>query len=358
MSPDFKSHSVAYFIEPILAAHNHRDFEIFCYSDVPTEDSTTIRIKKYADYWRDIYKRFDEKVSELIRKDKIDILIDLAGHTGPRMLLFANKSAPIQVSWIGYPATTGLSTVDYKIVDNFTDPPGMTEKFYAETLIRLPRSFLSYLPEKESPEIENLPSRKNGYVTFGSFNNLPKISSKMISLWSKILKSIPNSHLIIKAGSFIDEKTRIFVLNIFQQEQIEASRLHLMPWLPSKKEHLNMYNHVDIALDTFPYNGTTTICEALWMGVPVISLSGNSHVSRVGLSLLSNIGLSELVASTFDEYVSIAIHLAENIEKLASLRGRLRDMMKHSPVCDAERFTSNLEKCYRQMWEKWCKSNA
>jgi len=356
VSPDFKRHSVAYFIEPVLSAHNREQFEVFCYSLISTEDEVTKRLRGYADHWRNLSGISDEKAAELIRNDSIDILIDLAGHTrNNRILLFALKPAPVQVNWIGYPATTGFSTMDYKIVDNYTDPPGMTEQFYSEKLIRMPESFLCYCPDSESPDVSNLPAFSSGYITFGSFNTFAKISPGVISLWSKILGTLQNARLVIKSFSFTSKGTREQVIDMFKQEGIASKRIELLSWDPLHGKHIEKYNQIDIALDTFPYNGTTTTCEALWMGVPVIVLSGNTHASRVGVSLLSNIGLPELVAGTPDEYVSIAVNLANDINRLQSLKVRLRDIMLHSPLTDSKRFIVNLERCYQAIWENWCK---
>ena len=240
----------------------------------------------------------DEEVTELIQKDEIDILVDLAGHTANnRILVFARKPAPIQISWIGYLATTGLSTMDYKIADNYTDPPGKTEQFYTEKLMRLPESFLCYLPDKDSPEVGPLPALSTGHITFGSFNNFAKVTSEVFALWAKILNELPDSRLILKGKSFRDKTTCQYAINMFTQRGIAAERITLQPSDPSPK-HLESYNLVDIGLDTFPFNGAATTCEAMWMGVPVITLAGTAYHSRVGVSLLSNVGLPELIAKT------------------------------------------------------------
>jgi len=356
-SPDFRRHPVAYFIEPVLATHDRENFEIFCYTLAPIEDDLTKRIQNYSDHWKSIVDISDDEAAKLIRNDEIDILIDLAGHTGNnRILIFARKPAPIQVNWIGYLTTTGLSTMDYKIVDAYIDPPGKTEQFYSEKLIRLPESFLCYLPDKDSPEVGPLPALSKGYITFGSLNKFSKITPEVITLWSKILKELPDSHLMLKGKSFSDKKTCQYALNMFEERGISPERIILQPWDPSPK-HLESYNQIDIALDTFPFNGATTTCEAMWMGVPVITLEGTAYHSRAGVSLLSNVGLPELIAKTQDEYIKIAIDLASNISKLQSLRKSLRDKMSLSPICDAKRFTTNLEMCYRKMWIDWCTNN-
>lgn len=357
VSPDFKKHSVAYFIEPVLTAHSRNQFDILCYSNVKTEDEVTKRLQGYVNQWRNITELSDEKAAELIRKDGIDILVDLAGHTtNNRIFIFVRKPAPLQVSWIGYPATTGLSAIDYKIVDRYTDPPGITEQFYTEKLLRLPDCFLCYLPDKDSPEVSLLPALTSGHITFGSFNNFAKVSPEVITLWSEILKAVPYSHLILKAHNLSFRSTRDYAMKMFSLNGISADRIELLSFDPSTRGHLLAYNRIDIGLDTFPYNGTTTTCEALWMGVPVITLAGNTHASRVGLSLLSNIGLHELIARTPDEYLTKAVNLANDLKRLHSLRERLRDMMLHSPLTNAKRFVSNLEKCYHTMWENWCKT--
>jgi protein O-GlcNAc transferase len=363
VSPDFRTQSVGFFIEPVLSLHNHREFAIFCYANFPPYreqgDTMTNRMKGYADYWRNIFDMSDEAVTELVRRDEIDILVDLAGHSGyNRILVFARQPAPVQVSWLGYPNTTGLSTIHYRIVDNYTDPPGMTDQFYTEKLIRMPECFLCYSPYTESPAVGELPSGTNSHTTFGSFNVLAKMTPEVIALWSQIMKRIPNSRLILKTKSLADNPTRQYIKDLFLRCGITEDRLELYSWIPTFKQHQELYNRIDIGLDTFPYNGTTTTCDAMWMGVPVVTLEGNTHVSRVGVSLLSNVGQSELIARTHDEYVEIAVNLAQDRNKLRALRSELRNMLAHSPLTDAKLFTLNLEHCYKQMWDNWCKSIA
>jgi protein O-GlcNAc transferase len=357
VSPDFKRHAVAYFIEPVLGAHNRELFEVFCYSNADASDNTTERIKTNIDQWRDIGTVSDEKVAELIRNDTIDILIDLAGHTAKgRILLFARKPAPVQVTWIGYPPTTGLSTIDYKIVDRYTDPPGTTERFYTEELIRLPESFVCYLPDRESPEVGPLPAHATGHITFGSFNNFQKVTPQVLEVWARILHAVPRSCLMLKSQIFSDKGTCHYATSVLKEKGIDEYRIIVQSADPSPK-HLESYNAVDIGLDTFPFNGLTTTCEAMWMGVPVICLAGTGYAARAGVSLLSNVGLPECIAWTADEYISLAVTLANDVRRLQLLRGHLRHMMEDSPLCDAKRFTANLEMCYRRIWEKWCHSD-
>ena len=357
VSPDFNKHSVASFIKPVLASHSRERIEVFCYSTVIDEDEVTQCIKGHCAHWRNISGIADKEAVELIRRDGIDILVDLAGHTAHnRLLLFARKPAPVQVSWIGYPATTGLSAVDYKIVDAFTDIPGVTEQYYTERLIRMPHCFLCYLPAENCPEVGRLPALASGHITFGAFNAIAKVSSGVVKSWSRIIKSVPNSQLIMKARSLSDKSTSMYIEEQFTAHGVKADRIKLMGWESSSIDHLNIYNRIDIALDTFPYNGTTTTCEALWMGVPVVTLAGNTHASRVGASLLSNVGLKELIANTSEEYADIAVSLARDIKRLLSMREQLRQMMSNSPLTDAKQFTADIEDCYSKLWHKWCNS--
>jgi protein O-GlcNAc transferase len=355
VSPDFRRHSVAYFIEPVLASHNKEMFEVYCYYNSSIRDEVTERIHGHVNQWRSIVGITDEEAAELIRKDEIDILIDLAGHTaGNRMLLFARKPAPVEASWIGYLATTGLSAMDYKIVDDYTDPLGETERFYTERLMQMPESFLCYQPDRGSPEVGPLPALSSGRITFGSFNNFAKMTPEVFSLWAKILDNVPDASLILKGIGFYDKTTCDYAMDMFAERGIGGERIVLQHPDPSPG-HLASYNKIDIGLDTFPFNGAATTCEAIWMGVPVITLAGTAYHSRVGVSLLSNIGLSELVAGTKEEYISIAVNLARDLQRLESLRGNVRETMRRSPLCDAERFVADLEKCYRRMWKTWCK---
>jgi FkbM family methyltransferase len=354
VSPDFRSHSVAYFMQSILAAHDRTGFEIFCYSNVEYPDAATELFKKMADHWRDIYGP-DEMISDMIQRDRIDILVDLAGHTGNnRLTLFARKPAPVQVTYLGYPNTTGLAAIDYRITDAFADPVGITDKWHSEKLVRLQNCFLCYRPPEGTPGIADLPAMKSGYITFGSFNNRAKITQRTIETWSGVLHALPDARLILKAKSLSDPQVKEQLMELFRGQDIDQDRITILGFTASKKDHFELYNTIDIALDTFPYNGTTTTCEALWMGAPVIALKGDIHVSRVGYSILSNIGLAELAADSSGDYIAKAVRLAGDIERLRYLRSSLRDMMKKSPLMDAQGFTLNLENEFRTMWLKWC----
>ncbi len=359
LSPDFRTHSVAYFIEPVLSAHNKSEFEIFCYSDVTAPDLVTGRIRCLADHWREIARLADEHIAEVIRNDAIDILVDLTGHTERnRLLVFARKPAPVQVTWIGYPSTTGLKSIDYKIVDRYTDPLGETERYYTERLVRMPHCFLCYLPERPAPQIEEPPVVRNGYITFGSFNNLAKVSDEILRTWAEILTSVPGSRLILKSKGIASGSACARVLGILREHGVSDDRVELHAAMPTTAQHLGLYNRVDIALDTFPYHGTTTTCEALWMGVPVVTRAGTAHASRVGESLLTNVGLTDLIARDYAEYREIARRIANDSERLRILRKGLRDMVALSPLTDAKKFTAQLEKEYRKMWIDWCRQDA
>lgn len=355
VSPDFKKHSVAYFIEAVLAAHDHGAFEVFCYADVDNPDAVTAKLMSLADGWRDISALTDLEAASLIRSDRIDILVDLAGHTGKKqMTLFARKPAPIEITWLGYPDTTGLSAMDYRLTDAFADPIGLTEEINTEELLRLAPSFLCYTPPAGTPEVGPLPLKETGSVTFGSFNNRAKITESTVRLWSGILQALPDARLVVKANTLSDREVRENLLGRFEKNGVLSDRITLHGYIPSLAEHFSLYNRIDIALDTFPYHGTTTTCEALWMGVPVIVLEGDAHVSRVGASILSNVGLSELIVCSPEEYACKAAALARDEGRLEAMRRGLRERMRRSPLMDRTSFTRGLEEEYRRVWSLWC----
>ncbi|WP_392533022.1 tetratricopeptide repeat protein [Nostoc sp. C117] len=353
ISPDFRQHSVNYFFEPILRHHDPTQVETFCYANVPNPDAVTDRLRGLCHNWRDVYNMDDDQLADLVRFDDIDILVDLAGHTGSnRLLMFMRQPAPIQVTYLGYPNTTGLANINYRLTDTWADPPGLTDEYYTEELIRLPRCFLCYQPSPTAPAVMDLPAKSMGRITFGSFNNLPKITPEVIALWSKILQSVPNSRIILKIRWFDDEPTRDRYLSLFAECGIDSRRVKLIGLIPDPNHHLAFYGNIDIALDPFPYHGTTTTCEALWMGVPVITLAGQTHVSRVAVSLLSTVGLPELIASTPQEYVAKAVALASDLPTLGQVRANLRQKVAASPLCDAVSHTQAMEAIYRQLWQK------
>jgi protein O-GlcNAc transferase len=353
VSPDLGAHPVASFLEPILAHHDRAQFHIKCYSDVARPDDVTARLKTYCDAWHDTRFLSDEQLAKQITDDRIDILIDLAGHTqSNRLLVFARKPAPVQITYLGYPNTTGLSQIDYRITDDIADPPGATESFHTEQLLRVNPTFLCYQPPAEAPSTTHLPA--SSAITFGSFNNFAKVTSAMISLWSDILRAVPNSRMLIKARSLSDAPTRDRTVQLFAQNGIPAQRLDLIGWQPTSTSHLEHYLQIHIALDTYPYTGTTTTCEALFMGVPVVTLAGATHISRVSTSILNNLGLSECIATSPQQYISIAAAFATEIDRIEQLRLTLRDRLLASSLCDAARFARTFESALRRAWTQWC----
>jgi predicted O-linked N-acetylglucosamine transferase (SPINDLY family) len=354
VSSDLNAHPVGKFLLPLFLEHDKRRFEIFAYSQLRMEDEMTHRLQACTDCWRDITGLSDPQAAEMIRQDQIDILIDLAGHTARhRLLVFACKPAPVQVSYLGYPATTGLATIDYRLTDALADPPGETDAYFTETLIRLPNTAWCYQPPSEAPLVSPLQALQNDYITFGSFNNFTKINEALAKCWAEILRRVPQSRLLLKAVALNSESARRDLQRMMSGSGIDADRLQLHGSVPISR-HLPFYNRIDIALDTYPYHGTTTTCEALWMGVPVVTRAGASHVSRVGVSLLSAVGLPDLVANDADHYVQIAVDLAANPSRLAELRASLRMRMQQSPLMDAAAFARDVEAAYREMWRRWC----
>ena len=351
VSPDFNDHAVGKFIEPVLAAHDINKFELFCYYNKSRVDDATKRMQSAVANWRMTADMSDDELARMIQADAIDILVDLSGHTGlNRFLVFARKPAPIQVTWIGYPNTTGLSTMDYRITDAFADPIGATEALHTEKLVRMPECFSCFKPPSNAPHVSALPAVARGTITFGSFNNFAKITPEVMRVWIAILARVPGSRLVLKNWCLDNDRMKTFMLEAFARCGATTGQMEL--WNPntSNVDHLNCYNSIDIGLDPFPYNGTTTTCDALWMGVPVITLAGVSHVGRVGVSQMSNLGLQELIARDTNHYVDIAVALANDVPRLAALRGAMRVRMSASPLMDAPRLTKNLEAAYDNMW--------
>ena len=356
VSGDFKKHSITYFFEPLLEYHSANKVEIFCYYNDNKIDEVTKRLIDNSDHWRSIYDISDEDLFTLVRDDKIDILVDLSGHTAKnRLLLFAMKPAPIQVSWLGYPNTTGLSAIDYRFTDISADPLGEADELHSETLLRLPNGFLCYKGNKEAYVNNSLPHEKCGHITFGSFNNFSKLTPEVIKVWSSILHAVPKSRLILKSSQLNRNSERN--LELFKKEGVSKKQIKLYDKTPSMAEHLKLYNSIDIGLDPFPYNGTTTTCDALWMGVPVITLLGDRHASRVGASILTNIGLSDFIAQDVDGYINLAIKMTTNINYLQGIRQGLRDKMVSSPLCNAPAFANDIENAYKAIWNKYLINN-
>ena len=355
VSPDLREHPVTSFIEPILKLHRRENFETFCYANVQAPDATTERLRRLAGQWRSIYKLDPDHVAELIRQDGIDILVDLAGHTTDNSLLvFARKPAPVQVTWIGYPNTTGLEAMDYRLTDALSDPPGQTEQWHSERLIRLPKTFSCYCAPPESPQVGPVPALANGHVTFGSFNNFRKLSDPTIAVWARLLREMPDARLLVKSQGLGNPQVAKHLRDRFVGAGVSAERIQLHGAGLSKEQHMGLYNQVDLCLDPFPYNGTTTTCDALWMGVPVITLAGNTHVARVGVSLVSHLGFPEWAVETPEALVAKCRELTSDLPGLANLRLRLREQMRQSPLSDAPQFVAHLETAFRDLWQHWC----
>ncbi|RXH81461.1 hypothetical protein DVH24_034882 [Malus domestica] len=362
VSPDYFTHSVSYFIEAPLAHHEYTKYKVVVYSAVVKADAKTIRFRekvlKKGGIWRDIYGIDEKKVASIIREDKVDILVELTGHTANNKLgTMACRPSPVQVTWIGYPNTTGLPAIDYRITDSLADPPDSKQK-HVEELVRLPDCFLCYTPSPEAGPVMPTPALSNGFVTFGSFNNLAKITPKVLQVWARILSAIPNSRLVVKCKPFSCDSVRERFLSTLEQLGLEPLRVDLLPLILLNYDHMQAYSLMDISLDTFPYAGTTTTCESLYMGVPCVTMAGSVHAHNVGVSILSKVGLGNLIAKSEDEYVQLAVQLASDITALSNLRMGLRDLMARSPVCDGPKFTFGLESAYRSMWHSYCKGDV
>ena len=360
VSPDLRDHVVGRTMLPCFEAHDRERFELFCYSGTTVADAITNRYRALSTGWCDTAHLSEQQLAEQIRRDRIDILVDLALHTAfNRLLTFARKPAPVEIAWLGYPGATGLEAIDYRITDSFLDPVSQDNAGSFEEPIRLPDAWCCFQPPEHSPDVSALPAASQGFITFGSFNNFSKFNERVFGLWAQIMAEVKNSRLLLVVKGRHQDGTRRF----FESRGISADRVEFLPYYasapaadgtPQPPPYLLRYHRTDIALDPFPYNGMTTTCDALWMGVPVIALTGATTLGRASFSLLSNIGMPELSAPSETEYVRLATELARAIPLLTELRATLRDRVKNSPLLDAPRFARNLEAAYRQAWTKWC----
>ena len=358
VSPDFRAHSVSYFAAPVFQAFDRERFDVVAYAHVTKPDHVTAHLRELVSEWHEITFLSDQKLAEKIRDDRIDVLVDLGGYTADtRLLALTGRPAPVQISYLGYPNTTGLPQVDYRITDGLADPDD-ADDFYTETLIRLPRSFLCYAIPSHAPPVGPPPFERNGHVTFGSFNNLNKVNRKVVVLWSQVLHAVPGSRLLLKAHSASDAFTQNHLRGVFAEMGIDQERIEFVEFKTAPTEHLAVYNEVDVALDTFPYHGTTTTCEALWMGVPVITLIGDRHAARVGASLLGSIGFTAGITTSPDEYVTTARLMAEHPDLIRAARAALRADVARSPLCDMNDHARALEEAYRAVWRLWCEDQS
>jgi predicted O-linked N-acetylglucosamine transferase (SPINDLY family) len=345
----FCHNPIRFFLLPVLKNHNKNKFAICCYSDTQKEDEITDQIKTYVDEWTQTRHMSHDELASKIYDDQIDILVDLSGHMScNRLPVFEQQPARFQFTWLGYPNTTGLERIHYRFTDAIADPPE-NDQYYSEELIRLSPCFLTYQPEKDSPEVSKLPADQTHTITLGSFNNLAKMNPSVIKLWSDILIALPETtRLLIKAIPLSDKKIQEHIINKFRAYGVK-NEIKCLGFLKNMQSHLELYHQVDLALDPFPYNGTTTTCDALWMGVPVLTRCGQTHASRVGASILSCIGLSDLIAHTDEEYIAKAIYLCGHVEILREIRKNLRFMFMQSALMDAAKFTQSMESVYEKL---------
>jgi predicted O-linked N-acetylglucosamine transferase (SPINDLY family) len=352
VSPDFRNHAMAPFIEQVLANHSASAVEVFCYDNSPAKDAVTARMQGYPALWRDIRGVDDDTAADLVEQDHIDLLVDLAGHTvGGRLELFARRPAPVQISLLGYLNTTGLDAMDYRISDVTADPPGIAERYHVERMLRLPGSFWCFRPPDDAPYVGPAPALAAGRVTFGSFNNFAKLNRAVTDAWSSILHRCPDARLLVAAAPEGEARARF--LERFAAHGIEAARIELFGRL-RLSEFRALHARVDIALDPFPYAGGATSCESLWMGVPVVTLAGTFGFARSGACLLNALELGELIAENAGEYVECATRLAADHSRLGDLRRSLRGRMQDSELTDGARFAAKLEAAYRGVWHDWC----
>jgi predicted O-linked N-acetylglucosamine transferase (SPINDLY family) len=351
ISPDFREHVDSFFLIPLLSNLDRQQYEVFCYADVQRPDYLTERLRGHADVWRSIVALSDEQVADLVRGDQIDILVDLKVHTGSnRLLVFARKPAPVQVTWLGYPGTTGLSTIDYRLTDPYLDPPGRFDAFYSEESILLPDAFWCYDPLTDGPPVNSLPALEKDVFTFGCLNTFCKINDGCLALWADVLRRVPQSRLLLRAPR---GQTRDRTLARFGQRGIARARVEFVEKVP-RPDYLALYHRIDLCLDPIPCNGHTTSLDAFWMGVPTLTLVGKTVMGRAGWSQLCNLGLKELAAERPEQYVALAAQWANDLRRLGELRQALRQRMQQSPLMDGKRFARHMETAYRQMWRKWC----
>jgi predicted O-linked N-acetylglucosamine transferase (SPINDLY family) len=354
VSPDFRDHSVAYFFEGLLARHDSAQVEVFCYAELMKSDAVTARIERLAEHWRKITGMPDAEVAELIRRDGIDILVDLAGHTGnSRLLVFARKPAPVQATWLGYSNKTWLGTMDYRLTDAIADPLGSSDEPDGERLIRLPKTFACFRPADAAPPVAPPPALSRGGVTFASFHMLAKLNDELLGRWAEILNRVAASRLLLVVAGLDEVTTRERFIRFFGERGIGAERLDFKG-RQTLEHYLALHHEVDVLLDCHPFSGHTVSCHALWMGVPVVTLTGKTHCSRMVASVLTNLGLPELVARTPEDYVRIAVELADDLPRLTELRATLRTRMERSRLMDAPAFARDIEATYRTMWRTWC----
>lgn len=352
VSGDFWEHTVGFLVAPLLENLDRREFTVICYYDNARNDKNTARLRSAAGLWRNVCGMSEELLTAQIRSDAVDVLFDLSGHTAlNRLRVFARKPAPIQITWAGYVGTTGLEAMDYVLADRYEVPEG-EETHYRESILRMPDGYICYGPPPAAPPVGPLPALSRGQVTFGSFNNPAKLNPQVVALWARVLQRVPGSRLLLKYRGFDNPPVQVRFRELFAQCGIGPERLELVA--PSL--HLGLleaYNQVDVGLDPFPYSGGITTCEALWMGVPVITCPGATFASRHSQTHLSNAGQAQFVARDFDHYVELAVEWAQDLPRLAAVRAGLRAQLAASPLCDAPRYAQNFQQLMRNAWRRW-----
>ena len=357
LSPDLYGHSVFYFLSALFSAYRKEELEFICFADrqEAADDKRTLKLKSMVDGWHYVHGFSPHKVCELVAEQKIDVLFDLTGHTGKnRLVVFSRRAAPVQVTWLGYPDTTGVANMDYRIVDDVTDPAPWADELASEKLYRLPETFICYQPADDVPDVPVKTHLTEGKIVFGTFNEASKFSPSVLRLWCEILNRIPEAELVFKCRPFGEEKTKEYMFSVFQKYGVDESRVRLLAFIQSADGHMGTYNEIDIALDPFPYNGTTTSFEALWMGVPFITREGDRHCARVGMSMLKSVGLEEFIADSDEAYVQKAVDIAADRDRLLAIKLGLRERMRKSALCDNARFAGHFGDALRDMWQQWC----
>jgi len=358
ISPDFRGHSVGYFIEPALTNYNSREFEIYCYAQVFNPDNTTRVFQQHVHTFRQIQNLNDQTLASQIQKDGIDILIDLAGHTSnSRLRVMTYQPAPIQITYLGYPTTVGLKHVDYRLTDAMIDPEGMSDKWHTEKLVRLDPTFFCFQPLGNRIPVSPLPGLQKKEICFGGFHNTSKIPEMIIHLWSKVLEQMPGAQLLLQAAAYDDPDIVRYFQASFEKYGIHRGRIQCAGTLPFE-QYLQLHHQIDIMLDTQPWTGHTTSCHALWMGVPILTLEGSRHASRIGQRLMQALDLQEWVAKDHQDYVQKAMQLSQDRHALDKLRQSMRERILKSGISDKKQYVYSLEKVYRQLWTAWCEQKS
>jgi len=352
-SPDLRQHSVRHFAEPLFLNYNSQAFEFYCYADIGQPDSVTRRFQDYFHHWVDVAGMSDAAMAAHIRADGIDVLVDLAGHSaGNRLLVFARKPAPVQVSWLGYGYTSGLRAIDYFLATDSLVPAGC-EQYFSEAIYRLPRTPYCYLPPPNMPDVEPLPARQKGFVTFACFSRSLRLNDRVVETWCRILQAIPKSILMLNCKTFVDPAARSLFASRFKRCGVDPDRVKLVFTTPQTATWA-AYNTVDIALDPFPHNAGTTTVEALWMGVPVLTLAARPPLGTIGATVLGLLGMNDWIAKDEGAYVRIAVQASRDLQTLGTLRNGLRKRMEASALCDGVTFARDVEHTLRNMWRRWC----